>query len=266
MGIVSDQQGQQLNGYVDDMIRRAEAPPPTLAQFNGNAQAYDQALRAYAANPLVSQIAAARQEDRQQGGTGAIYNLRLAQIRERASVGIRDGAPDPGMSQQTQGAIMQSVMQGDWLGVIKNVLMSIPIVGDALAAMGKSVLSILKPEKLNPFQAYDRIKVENAAKAAAANLGITDPSAVQSFVNGAIDSTRPPQQPQQPQQPQVAGAPPAANSNQPGVMPTTVAVAPVPGVTQDPTFNAPNGVTPTGGPGTTPGGAAPSPITFGNLS
>lgn len=166
----------KLTEYFDTMVARAEQAPPQLIEYKDPAT-FSAADKAYKNNPLLEKVREIKAEvaEQSKGATPEqaqeLYQARMDELKESFLNGAKNGAPDPDAEQKQQG-IMQSLINGDWMGVIKQLLLSIPFVGDTLAAAGKWGMAKLNGEDLSFSQAKERIALERALDGAAGNLGL----------------------------------------------------------------------------------------------
>ena len=183
--ILTPAQEKKLAAHFEDLVALAESPPPKLDDFNDPA-AFNAAETKYKRNPLREPIKefhdkweAQRQavdpkaEDAQKkyDKIDELYEFRVNSLRQKYLDGIKKGAPNEEATQKQQGAF-DALMNGDWMGAIKLFLLSIPFVGDFLAAGGKWLKSQFSDDKLTFVQSQERIILERSLGGAAANLGI----------------------------------------------------------------------------------------------
>ena len=177
--ILDEQQRQRVGEVFDSMLARAELPAPKAEDFKEggklNAAAFTEARDAYNSNPLLEKVASIKQESIEATGGNAddaqaYYNTRIDSMKANFMRGVDSGAADPNAANRQQG-IMNSLMRfpPDFIGVIKQVLLGIPFIGDSLAAMGKMVMSGFK---MNFSDAKEQLTLERSMGGGATNLGI----------------------------------------------------------------------------------------------
>lgn len=103
------------------------------------------------------------------------------------AAGLKVGAQDQSHFNKAMEALFQFPPQ--ILTAIKQLFMSIPIVGDVMAAGGKMMMSLFSGKPLGPMAAYDMIKQERALAGGLERLGIKDKPTVDRFTAIALDGT-----------------------------------------------------------------------------
>jgi hypothetical protein len=171
--ILNEQQEKKLTDYFDTLVARAEHKKPELADFK-DPKEFMEREAAYNSNPLLKTIQSYKQELAANGGSeqaNALYRQRVDELKGRFISGAKNGMPDPDARQKQEGIFM-SLLSGDWMGAIKQFILSIPFVGNFLGGAMKFGRSQFTGEKLNWSQAQERIVLEKALDGAAINMGL----------------------------------------------------------------------------------------------
>jgi hypothetical protein len=98
---------------------------------------------------------------------------KLNEKRQQFSAGIDSGKADDGAGQQS--AISQA-LGGDFMGAIKTFLMSLPIVGDFMAAGGKWLKSQFSKNPISFSQAREDVHLERSLTGGFGNMGFDAPT------------------------------------------------------------------------------------------
>jgi hypothetical protein len=236
--LLSEAQQAKLDGFFTTLVARAESAPPKLGDFKDPA-AYDAASQTYYSNPFLDKIQQYRAEREQNMATDSVranqlYEYRIGELKKAFSAGVQTGAPDPDAERKQMG-IIEEVMSGNFMGAIKKFVLSIPVVGDMMAAGMKMLRGFMNGEKMGFGEALDRIKMERALAGGALNMGLDERSLNREGILAMTDPNfKPMERPKEgynPITPQVAAQ--AANENNTPARPDD--------------FQGANGVVPAGG-------------------
>lgn len=158
----------------DDWANRATNPAPTLPEYG---EKYMNAEGEYRANPLVNRIEDHKKERDAQIAAGsspdeanALFNNRIKMDKKSYIEGVEKGRADPN-AEQVQKGIFQMAMAGDYMGAVKSFLMSIPFVGDLMAAGGKFIMARVNGEKMTFTEAREKVTLERSIAGGLANIG-----------------------------------------------------------------------------------------------
>lgn len=186
---------QAFDGFVG-RIRQGFADYEQLGRTDISAADYTKAEVSLQNNPYKRQIDELRAQyinERDTHGQQFADERMKAAVQERADnfmYGLDVGAPNDSMNQGIQAAFAQ-LIQGNFMGAIKTFLLSMPIVGDTMAAAGKWVKAKFSGRDLSFSEAREEIRQENAMAGAATALGADEQSVGAIVATGYQDFARP---------------------------------------------------------------------------
>ena len=169
VSILNDTLQAGVERQFDDWVNRASNPAPVL---KGDVGAFTKADADYRRNPLVERISAIKKERDAQINLGsskedvdALYETRINGLKATFMEGAKTGRVDPSVAQAQQSALQQ-LLNGQFLPAIKTFLMSIPFVGDMMAAGGKWALAKFsgteEEKKMTFAEAREKVTLERA--------------------------------------------------------------------------------------------------------
>jgi len=201
-GIVSDEQQAKLMSEYDKWLETArpelQPQPPAFADTEGltSRQAryakFQEDLAKFRSNPgfQIRDNAQKKVLAYFPGKTlaapevSAAVDLELAANRKAYEAGLNEGIKDGSHINNAMNALFQFPPQ--IFTAVKQLFLSIPLVGDALAAGGKSLMSLFSGKPINPLTAYDRVKTERAMAGGLSRLGITDKPSVDAITSPVV--------------------------------------------------------------------------------
>ncbi len=209
--ILSDEKQAQMMAEYDKWIRVAKAGRPApLSQAEYDAMGNDREKRLalgrqraeeiarYDATPGAKIFAGAKAATVAMGypvdpNTGEFTGINAGaakfefqnQLDERRKLfekGLNEGVTD----QSHFNKAMDALFSFNILTFVKELFMSIPIVGDAMAAGGKMMMSLFSGKPIGPMEAYETIKLERAMGGGLSNIGIKDKPSVDGITSRVV--------------------------------------------------------------------------------
>lgn len=182
--IIGDEdERKKVFGHFQDMWAKADEPPPTF-KAGDDAREFKTKLEAYQKNPMYK----IRHVDAGDGQSldekyesyvkhygkeqaDILYKDDVQQLANQYMDGADRGARDPEVDKKRNSAF-SLLMSGNFMGAIKEFFLTIPWVGDFMAASGKWAMAKFRGEKMTFAEARRDIQLEKIYGGAAAKLNV----------------------------------------------------------------------------------------------
>jgi hypothetical protein len=115
----------------------------------------------------------------------AALDAELADKKRLFEAGLNEGVTDRTHFNNAMSALT-ATFPPNIFTVVKELFLAIPIVGDAMAAGGKMIMSLFSGKPIGPMTAFENIKMERALGGGLSKLGIADKPSVDAISSRVI--------------------------------------------------------------------------------